>query len=310
MASSSAPGPAGTLKAVLAYCICFLTWGSTWAVAKVGLEDVPPLRFVGARMMVAGLVLLPFARARGGAAGAGELGRITALGLLQIGLPFGVMFVGQQWIASSWSALLFSTYPVWVLLMGRVLMPEQLLTPRKLVAAALGLAGVVALEHGQLGAVSVSGPVMLGGALILGSAGLTASANLLVKRHMSHVPPHLLVCVQTLSSSLPLLLASFLLEAGTPVHWTPRAVAALLWLALGGTVVTYQLLYWLLPRISLSALGAMAMLDTLVAVVLGVAVLHEPLTPSVLLGGALVLSATGLANLTTPTPSKTVEQRN
>ncbi|WP_407741521.1 DMT family transporter [Hyalangium sp.] len=300
MASVSVSRPADSLKVVLAYCICFITWGSTWSVAKVGLEDVPPLHFVGVRMLVAGLVLLPFSRAGGSALGAGTLARIVALGALQIAIPFGMMFVGQQWIPSNWSALLFCTYPVWVLLVGRALMPDQHLTPRKLLAAGLGIAGVVSLQRTQLGALAVSGPVMLGGLLILGSAGLIAVANVLVKQHMGHVPPHLLVCVQTLTSSLPLLGVSFLLEAGTPVHWTPRAVFAVLWLALGGTVVTYQLLYWLLPRISLAALGAMAMLDTLVAVVLGVVVLREPFTGSVLVGGLCILSAAALANRPAP----------
>lgn len=303
MASISVPRPAGALKVVLAYCICFITWGSTWSVAKVALEDVPPLRFVGVRMLVAGLVLLPFSRAGGRAVGVSTLARIVALGALQIALPFGMMFVGQQWIPSNWSALLFCTYPVWVLLVGRVLMPDQHLTPSKLLAAGLGIAGVVSLQRTQLGALAVSGPVMLGGLLILGSAVLIAAANVLVKQHMGHVPPHLLVCVQTLTSSLPLLGVSFLLEGGMPVHWTPRAVFAVLWLALGGTVVTYQLLYWLLPRISLAALGAMAMLDTLVAVVLGVMVLHEPFTLSVLVGGLCILSAAALANRPAPGPS-------
>lgn len=300
MASPSTRRRAGTLKLVLAYCICFLTWGSTWAVAKVGLEDLPPLHFVGIRMLVAGLVVLPFLRGHGGALEPRGLGRIVAVGMLQICLPFGMMFVGQQWIPSSWSALLFSTYPVWVLLVGRVLMPDQLLTPRKLIAAALGLAGVLALQHTQLGALAASGQVLLGCLLLLGSAVLIAVANVLLKQHMTHVPPHVLVCVQTLSSALPLLGAAFLLERGVPAHWTPRAVLALLWLALGGTVVTYQLLYWLLPRISLSALGAMALLDTLVAVGLGVGVLGEPLTPSLLMGGVLILSAVALANLAPP----------
>lgn len=303
MASPSARGRAEALKIVLAYCICLLTLGSAWAVAKVGLEDLPPLHLVGTRMLVAGLVLLPFLRAHVGALGTRTLRNIVAVGTLQIGFPFGMMFVGQQWIPSSWSALLFATYPVWVLLVGRVLMPNQHLTPRKLLAAGLGLAGVVALQHTQLGGLEVSGQVLLGCLLLLGSAGLIAVANVLLKQHMAHIPPHVLVCVQTLSSALPLLGAAFLLETHVPVHWTPRAVLALLWLALGATVVTYQLLYWLLPRISLSALGAMAMLDTLVAVGLGVGLLHEPLTPSLLVGGALILSGVALINLAPATDS-------
>jgi drug/metabolite transporter (DMT)-like permease len=232
--------------------------------------------------------------------GARTTWRIVALGCLQLGVPFMLMFVGQQWIPSSWSALLFSTFPVWLLLVGRVLMPDQPLTGRKLLAAGLGLAGVVALQQDQLGAMDVSGQGMLGCLLLLGSAAFVAVANVLVKQHMAHVPPHMLVFVQALSSAVPMLGLSFLLEADAPVNWTPRAVFAVVYLAVGGTVVTYQLLYWLLPRISLSALGTMALLDTLVAVLLGVVVLREPLTVSLLVGGTLILSGAGLANLMPP----------
>ncbi|MDY7227195.1 DMT family transporter [Hyalangium rubrum] len=300
MASSPAPRPAGPLKIALAYCTCFILWGSTWAVVKVGLEDLPPLRFVGVRMLVSGLVLLPFARSRGATLGVRTTWQLMGVGCLQISIPFALLFISQQWVASSWSALLFSTFPVWLLLVGRVLLPDQGLTGRKLLAAGLGLAGVVALQGDQLGALETSRQALLGGLLILTAAVLVAVANVLVKRHMTHVPPHVLVFVQTLSSAVPLLGLSFLLEAQSPTHWTLRAVLAVAYLALGGTVLTYQLLYWLLPRISLSALGAMALLDTLVAVVLGVVVLREPLTASLLIGGSLILSGAALANLLPP----------
>jgi drug/metabolite transporter (DMT)-like permease len=302
MTPPPAVSPAGPLKIALAYCTCFLVWGSTWAVAKVGLEDLPPLRFVGTRMLLAGLVLLPFARSRGAVLEPRTTWRIVGVGMLQIAVPFMLMFVGQQWIPSSWSALLFSTFPVWLLLVGRVVMPEQVLTGRKLLAAGLGLAGVVALQHDQLRGMNVSGQVMAGCMLVLSSVLFVALANVLVKRHMAHVPPHMLVFVQTLSSSVPMLALSFLLEAEAPVSWTPRAVFSVVYLAVGGTVITYQLLYWLLPRISLVALGTMALLDTLVAVLLGVVVLREPLTMSLVVGGVLILSGTGMANLIPPDP--------
>jgi drug/metabolite transporter (DMT)-like permease len=308
MTPTQAAHRAGPLKIALAYCICFTVWGSTWAVAKVGLEDLPPLRLVGTRMLLAGLLLLPFARSKGAVLGARTTWRIVALGCLQLGAPFMMMFVGQQWIPSSWAALLFSTYPVWLLLVGRVLMPDQLLTGSKLLAAGLGLAGVVALQHDQLGALDVSGQGLLGVLLLLGSAALIAAANVLVKQHMAHVPPHMLVFIQALSSSVPMLGLSFLLESDEPVRWTLRAVLSVVYLALGGTVVTYQLLYWLIPRISLSALGTLALLDTLVAVVLGVVVLREPLTVSLLVGGTLILSGVGIASFIppagTPAPEK------
>lgn len=300
---AAASGPAQSAarwKLVLAYCVCFILWGSTWAVIKVGLEDLPPLRFVGVRMLVAGLALLPFTRSRGAVLRGGTGLRIAGLGLLQLTIPFGLLFIAQQWVPSSWAALLFSTFPVWLLLVGRVLMPDQPLTGRKLLAAGLGITGVVVLQYQELVSLSLSGQVLLGGLLTLASAVFVAVANVLVRQYMGHVPPHLLVFVQALVSGVLLLGLSVVFEADQPSHWTPRAIAALLFLALGGTVLTYQCLYWLLPRISLAALGAMSLLDTLVAVVLGVVLLDEPLTAWLVAGGALILTAAGIANLTPP----------
>lgn len=301
MDSASASGtvkPAGPLKVALAYCTCFVLWGSTWSVVKVGLEDLPPLRFLGTRMLVAGLFLLPLARAHG-RVDARTGGRIAALGMLQLAVPFTLLFFAQQWIPSSWAALLFSTFPVWLLLIGRLLMPDQPLTPGKLLAAGLGAVGVVVLQSTDIQGLELSGKVLLGVVMTLVSVALIAVANVLAKRHMAHVPAQVLVFGQTLSSAVPLLALSFLLESDSPANWTPRALGAVFYLAVFGTAFTYLCLYWLLPRISLMALGAMALLDTLVAVVLGVAFLGEPFTLSIVVGGALILGGAALANAPT-----------
>lgn len=299
MDSASATGtpvkPASPLKIALAYCTCFLLWGSTWSVVKVGLEDLPPLRFLGSRLLLTAIVLLPFARLKGNV-DARVAKRIAGLGMLQLAFPFGLLFFAQQWIPSSWAALLFSTFPVWLLFVGRVLMPDQPLTPGKLLAASMGVGGVVILQSSNIQGLAISGKVLLGVALALLSVAIIAVANVLIKRFMANVPPQTLVFGQSLSSAVPLIALSLLLEPHSAAHWTPRAMGAVFYLAVFGTAFTYLCLYWLLPRISLTALGAMALLDTLVAVVLGVAFLDEPFTLSLVVGGALILGGAALAN--------------
>lgn len=298
----SAPG-ASRVRLLLAYVACFVLWGSTWSVVKLGLEDLPPLLFAGARMLLAGVVLLPFSGLRRvKALGARTGGLLTGVGVLQIALPYGLLFIAQQWIPSSWSALLFSTYAVWLLLVGRLLLPDQPLSPLKLLSAGLGLAGILALQYEHLRGLSLSGVVVLGCVLTLLATVSISLANVLVRRSLGHVSPGLSVCVQTLSSSVLLLAASFTLESGQPVHWTPRALLVLAYLALGATVLTYQLLFWLLPRVPLAVIGAMPLLDTLVAVGMGVWMLGERVDSSLLLGGALILSGAALANLV-PAPA-------
>ena len=69
-----------------AYAACCLLWGSTWMVVKIGLEDLPPLRFAAVRMLLALLMLSPFVlRGRLRATALRQSGALVALGTLQIG---------------------------------------------------------------------------------------------------------------------------------------------------------------------------------------------------------------------------------
>ncbi len=284
-------------RVFVAYVTCFVTWGSTWSVIKIGLEDLPPLRFAGMRMLLAGLVLLPIARPWSGKVSRGDLKMLVQVGLLQICLPFGLMFLGQQWIPSSWAALLFSTFPVWLLLVARALLPGHALTALNVLSAILGVAGVAVMQVDQLHAESFGNAAAVGGALILAAAAISGVANVLARKHLTHVSTALAVCVQTLASGVLLLAASVMFERGQPSDWTVQSVAALVYLALGATVATYQLLYWLLPRVSLPAIGAIPLLDTLVAVTIGVTLLGERVTLTMVMGGGLILTGAALANL-------------
>lgn len=280
-----------------AYTGCFVLWGSTWSVIKVGLEDFPPLFFAGARMLLAGLVLVPLARPWRAHFTGGEGKLLALVGVLQIALPYALMFVGQQWLPSSWAALLFATFPVWLLGVARFLLPDHHLTPMKILSALLGVAGVAVMQQHQLRGDAFSNLAIVGGLATLAAAGIVAVANVLARKHLTHVSPAVSVCLQTLVSGAVLLLVSLAVEQDRTIHWTPRAVGALVYLAVAATVLTYQLLYWLLPRVPLAAIGAIPLLDTLVAVTLGVVLLDEHVTIPMILGGALILTGAAIANL-------------
>jgi drug/metabolite transporter (DMT)-like permease len=101
--------------------------------------------------------------------------------------------------------------------------------------------------------------------------------------------------VQTLGASLVLSAAALALEGGLPGAWTARALGSIGYLAVGGTVLTYMGLYWLLPRVSLVAVGSIPLVDTTVALTLGTLVAGERLTLVMLGGAALVLAAAALS---------------
>jgi drug/metabolite transporter (DMT)-like permease len=283
-------------RIVATYLAVAALWGSTWMAIRIGLEDLPPLRFAGVRMAIAALVLAPFAL-RGGAwrevVGPARA-QLALVAVLQIALPYGLMFVAQQWVPSGLAAVLFASFPVWIALLARALVPGESLTPARLASALLGIAGVAVLQLPHLGDLEGAGRLLPGGALVVLSSMIVALANVLVRRHLAAVSPLAMTAGQTAVGAVLLLAAAALLEHGRPAAFTPSAVAALAWLAVFGTALTYVGLYWLVPRVPMAAIGALPLLDTTVAVTLGALVLHEPVGWNLALGGGMVLAAAAL----------------
>ena len=287
------------MRVRLFYAACCLLWGSTWLFIKLGLRDLPPLTFAATRMSLAAAVLLPFAlRAGIGRLRRAELQRMAAVGLLQIGIPYALLFVAQQWVPSSLSAVLFATFPVWLLLIARLLLPGQLLTAAKVAAAVLGFCGVAILQAPALRSASVETAAALGGSLIVAAASIVALANVLIRRTLTAISPVVLTFMQVFAGSLLLIALALLLERGRTPVWSPRALGAVAYLAVFGTALPYLALFWLLARVPVAAIGAIPLLDTTIAVALGALVLREPVGWTLLGGGALVLTGAALANFT------------
>jgi drug/metabolite transporter (DMT)-like permease len=291
---------------LLVYVAVAAMWGSSWLVIRLGLEHLPPLLFAGARMALAAAILAPIAL-RGGhwreVVGPAR-GRVALVGLFQIAIPYGLMFAAQQWVPSGLAAVLFATFPIWIALVARVFLPGERLTPGRIASALLGIAGIAVLELPHLRALETSGALALGSGLIVLASIVVALANVLARRHLADISPLAMTAGQTAVGAAVLLAAAHLLEGGRPAAFTPPALAALLYLAVFCTAITYVGLYWLIPRVSIAAIGAIPLLDTTVAVFLGALVLREPVGWSMAAGGAMVLVAAALANRPAPQPGQ------
>ncbi len=274
------------------YLFLCAVWGSTWLVIKIGLRDLPPLRFAAFRMALACLLIAPVAFAARRRLSRQEVLVVAVSGVLQIGLSYAFLFTASQWIASGLAAILFASFPICVGVFAHFLLPDEPLTPRAVSAAALGLCGVAVIEAPAIAGLRSAphGPLVAGGSLVLGSAIVSACANVLNKKWLSGVPPVVNVWGQTLAGSAVLLLAAAVLERGAPARWTPSAILSLLYLAVFGTALTFAGLFWLIPKVPVAVIGTIPLVDTFIAVILGGLVLGERLSPRILAGGVLILA--------------------
>lgn len=280
------------------YAFCCAVWGSTWLVIKIGLVDLPPFHFAALRMTFACALMAPVALRRGCTwPGRAETVWIAVSGWLQIGVSYALIFAGEQWIDSALAAILFCTFPIWVGLFAHAFLPGEPLTKRALGASALGLSGVAVIQWPAVGAALSArpGPLLYGGLCVMGSAIASALSNVINKRHFAAVPPDLNVWAQTLVGSAFLWALALVFERAAALRWTPASVLALSYLAVFGTALAFAGLFWLLPRVPVAVIGTIPLTDTVVAVLLGAAILGERLSARALAGGLLILIGVRLA---------------
>jgi drug/metabolite transporter (DMT)-like permease len=183
-------------------------------------------------------------------------------------------------------------------------------TVRTAAAALAGLAGVLVIEGpaaaSALRGGSDAGPIWIGGLLIIASSVVSAYSNVYVKKRLGRVSPVVNVWGQTLVGSLVLFAAALAFEPGRAARWTATSIGALLYLAIAGTVLTFVALYWLVPRVPMSVIGTIPLVDTVIAVILGAVFLGEALPLRVFAGGLLIVAGVLLATSSGPAPARPV----
>ena len=298
---------AGTGVIVVWWITC-LIWSSVWLWIKIGVRDVPPATFASARLIVALLVLLPVMMLRGI-----PLRRsrrdwlpIGASGLLLLGLNYALLYWGAQYVSSGLSAVLQTITPAFGLVFAHIWLDDERFTPWQGAGLLLGTIGVGIVFADQLFAdqlfadqLFADRPGVTGRAAFWGCVAVTASAAcvalgyVIVKRYGSHLRPIELTTSQMVCGLVPLI-GIALANEGNPlaVRWTSSAIAALLYLAIAGSVVAFWLNYWLLKRMGATKVLAMSLVEPVIAVVLGAIVLHERLPSGTLLGGLAILLST------------------
>lgn len=281
---------------VLVWLILSAIWGSTWLFIKLGLEDLPPFTFAGLRFVVAVIPLIiwlwvrraPLPRERR------DWALMIGTGILTFSVNYGLVFWGENFISSGLTAILYTTLPLFGLLIAHVSLPGEPLTLPKVVGVLLGIAGVTLIFSHQL---NVGDPMALWGSAAIVSAALgTAYAGVLIKARGGHLDPVLLTTVQMIVGLLPLLFVGVLLE-GNPLSfsWTLMAWLSLLYLAWMGSSLAFVLLYWLIQNMEVTKTQLIPLMSTLIAVALGWLVLQEELGWRAAVGGAGVLLGLALA---------------
>jgi len=268
-----------------------IVWSSTWLAIKIGLRDLPPISFVAIRFLIAIIVLiavsigptrlLPLRRS--------EYVVLAITGILMFAVNYTLLFWAELHVSSGLAAVLQATIPIFGMFFAHSMLPDEPLRLHRLTGAIIALGGVTVICGRLLG---FNGPLAFwGGVAVVVGAASAAYANVLVKARSIQLAPAMLAAWQMIFGITPLLILGLAID-GNPArfHWTTTAIFCLFYLAIIGSALTFLLLYWLLPRLTVAQLQSISLITPPGAVMLGWLMGGETLPLSSLLGAGLVLT--------------------
>ena len=281
------------LLLIASFATVWFVWGSTYLAIAIGIETMPPFTMAGIRFLLAGLVVLIWCALRGVRVGSLIHWRNAAiLGGLMLAVGNGGVTWAEQTVPSSIAALIITTVPLWMTLLEGTVYGGRRTTVRTWVGMALGFFGMIGLirpSGDDLGSLPIAGALVL-----LLSAFAWANGSLLARKLSLPASPLASLGAQMTAGGLILLAVAGL--SGETANFDPAAVSmrsglALGYLAVFGSIISLSAYMYLLRQVSASAVGTYAFVNPVIAVFLGWWIASEPVTPRVLLAGAMIVCA-------------------
>ncbi len=279
--------------------LAVLVWGASFIATKVALTEVSPVTVVWLRfaMGVAVLGAAVALRRQFALVAPRELAGFAVLGL--VGITF------HQWLQStalvtsraSTSGWIVATTPIFMAVLGRVVLKERLGVARA-AGIALAAAGVLlVVTRGQPGELLRGRFGAPGDLLILASAPNWAVFSVLSRRALRvHPATRMMAYVMAFGW----LFTSVQLAAGPGLSEVSRLDArgwgAIVFLGIACSGLAYIAWYDALQRMPASEAGALLYVEPLVAMAVAAAVLGERVTVATVLGGAVILLGVWLVN--------------
>lgn len=277
-------------------CLLALMWGASFLLIKLALEGLSPLQIVLGRLSAGAAVLLLIVAWRRQALPRGVRlwGHLALLGLVANIVPFFLFGFGEERITSGLAGVLNGSTPLFTLVFALAVLPEERLSAARAVGLGLGFAGVV-LVVGPWDTNPLTSSVP-GQLACLGASACYGIGFVYTRRFVSgrgH-PPLALAAGQLSAGTLMLWLAAPLL-ARDPIDLTATVVASVLALGAVGTGVAYLLYHRLVADAGATSTSMVTYLIPVVAVILGVVVLAEPIGWNLFAGAAVVILGVAVA---------------
>ncbi|MEW5797588.1 MAG: EamA family transporter [Bacteroidota bacterium] len=286
-----------TWKTIFAFTAIYVIWGSTYLAIRYAVETIPPFLMMGARSVIAGLILVLWSRSRG----AVELRREHLPALFIIGISFflvghGLLAWAQQRVPSGLAAVLVASEPLTIFLIERFFTRDTKIKMQGMFGLLLGFAAIVYLIASTKGIDTSDTDIFASIAIVFGASSWAAGA---VYSRVAKLPGS-----PVTSAGIELIIGGiFLLLAGAAFGEmrefridavSLRSLLSLGYLIVFGSVITFSAYIWLLGHTSATRISTHTYVNPLIAILLGWLIASEELTIEMLIATVFIVISVAL----------------
>jgi drug/metabolite transporter (DMT)-like permease len=285
-----------SLSVLAAFAGIYMIWGTTYLAIAFAVHTMPPFISGVARFALAGLLMYVWLRARNPHPFAGVNVPMMALtGVLLSGIGNGFVLWAQQGIPSGIAALIVASVPVLVLIFDWAFFSKRAPTKQALFGIAVAIAGVATIVM-HTRTLSGNAQPLYVLAMLVATTGWSIG-TLVQKRAATQATVLSFTCGQMLFGALAQLLLS--LVTGEWSRFDPAAISwqgvvAIAYLVVFGSIIGLNCYLWLLTRVAAPKVATYALVNPVVALVLGAVVLGERITLLAMVAAVLVLLGVAL----------------
>jgi drug/metabolite transporter (DMT)-like permease len=276
-------------SASLVLLVANVVYGTSYVVTRVALDAFPPAMLAFARLVVAALVLVPFARWQPLPPGQGL--RIFWMGAIGFSIAFALTNWGIEYSSATNAALLIIVEPLTLLLLGPACLGERL-TRREAAGAAVALLGAVIVVTDGVPGVTLSILPRWRGDALLALSGVAYALYSVLGRPVLRPENTLAITSQSIVWGAVAMAPLVALEwmAGARPMASVSGVAGALYLAVVITAAGYVVWNWALARVEASRAAAFLTVQPVVGALLGAALLGDPVSVYTGVGGGLIVA--------------------
>ena len=285
---------AARLSIVLAFASVYFFWGSTYTAIRIGAAEMPALLLTGVRFTIAGAILLAWCRWR-------KLRLVFPLksmlmlaliGLLLLGCGNLGLVYAEETLPSGLSSLILAVTPLYVALIEKFLPGGEPMPARGWLGMIIGFAGLTALLWPSL-RVGLAGnrSILLAIFALLAGALVWTIGSILSRRIRLPVNSFVAASWQMIFAGVFNTVLGSLLGQWPQFHLNRSAIGSLAWLITGGSLLGYTGFIYLLEHVPVAKVASYSYVNPMVAVLLGILILHERPETAEFIGMAAVVIA-------------------